>query len=112
MIRIRYTRDADGHRLHITGHAGHAPRGQDIVCAGVSALALALTAYLRQRTPALRCRTACGELLVCCPAGEGTDAAFAMALTGLQSIAKTYPPWVEVDISPSGQEEEKEREAR
>ena len=48
MTHIHYHRDESGHRLHITGHAGYAPRGQDIVCAGISALAYGLLEYLRQ----------------------------------------------------------------
>lgn len=38
MIRITVAREGDTHTLTITGHAGAAPKGQDIVCAWVSAV--------------------------------------------------------------------------
>lgn len=38
MISCRYTDRGAQSYLTITGHAGYAPRGYDIVCAGVSAL--------------------------------------------------------------------------
>ena len=40
MIRIRYS--PGNCTIHISGHAGYAPQGQDVVCAGVSALYCAL----------------------------------------------------------------------
>ena len=47
MTEIRYNPIAL--RIRISGHAGHAPAGQDIVCAGVSALFFAAYAELRNR---------------------------------------------------------------
>lgn len=34
MIEVKVRRN----HIHVSGHAGHAPPGQDIICAGVSAL--------------------------------------------------------------------------
>jgi uncharacterized protein YsxB (DUF464 family) len=44
MIRIQVERDADGRpaRVLITGHAGFAPHGKDIVCAAVSAISIGM----------------------------------------------------------------------
>lgn len=44
MIEVRLTR----HRLSIKGHSGTAPRGQDLVCAAVSALAETLAGTMRK----------------------------------------------------------------
>lgn len=44
MISIRI--DVEGMRLQIEGHAGYAPEGQDIICAGVSTLAYTLAQNL------------------------------------------------------------------
>ena len=44
MIRAVFGRD----RVTVTGHAGYAPKGQDIVCAAASALVFALIGSLRQ----------------------------------------------------------------
>ncbi len=40
MIRVRYSRDQQGHitTLKISGHAAYAEHGQDIVCSAVSVL--------------------------------------------------------------------------
>ena len=48
MIRIRVTRRDSGLEIFAEGHAGYAPVGQDIVCAGVSALLYGFVAYLRE----------------------------------------------------------------
>ena len=50
MIKVNYT-ELDGPygpamRLEAVGHAGYAPAGQDIVCAGVSTLMQALVSLL------------------------------------------------------------------
>ena len=41
MIRVRYEWDEEVGRLHLSirGHAGSAPAGRDLVCAGASMLA-------------------------------------------------------------------------
>jgi uncharacterized protein YsxB (DUF464 family) len=44
MINIHISDNA----ITLTGHAEYAPTGRDIVCAGISALHYALTAYLGQ----------------------------------------------------------------
>lgn len=52
MIRAHYSRE----ELHIsvTGHAGYAPHGQDIVCAGASTLYYTLRAALEAEAEAGR----------------------------------------------------------
>lgn len=102
MIHICYSHDGSHHNLQITGHAGYAPAGSDIVCAGVSALSFALLGYLRQMGTVVE-EAACrkGGLTLRCGAGTQADAAFQMALAGYQIIARTYPQYAEVDITPS-----------
>ena len=46
MICIHITEREDGLELSAHGHAGYAPRGQDVVCAGVSALLYGFISYL------------------------------------------------------------------
>lgn len=52
MIRALYDRQAM--RISVTGHAGYAPRGQDIVCAGASTLYYTLRAALEAEAEAGR----------------------------------------------------------
>ncbi len=46
MIFIRADQRMDGLEITAVGHAGYATRGQDVVCAGVSALLFGLLSYL------------------------------------------------------------------
>ena len=52
MIRALYDRQAM--RISVTGHAGYAPHGQDIVCAGASTLYYTLRAALEAEAEAGR----------------------------------------------------------
>ena len=62
MIKVNYT-ELDGPagptcRLEASGHAGYAPAGQDIVCAGASTLMQTLCALLGARkAPGAACGT-------------------------------------------------------
>lgn len=51
MIYIRIRKQDDGLLLRACGHAGAAPAGQDIVCAGVSMLLYGFIAYLKTLPP-------------------------------------------------------------
>ena len=100
MIRINYCREGDRHRLAVDGHAGQAPRGHDIVCAGVSAISFALLGYLQQCDAEIaECAGGPGSLVMDCRGGELVAGAFDMALTGWLQIAKNYPQCVEVYIA-------------
>lgn len=83
MIEARY--DRFGRELMVRGHAGYAERGQDIVCAGVSALVCTLMTYSRvddiEGYTRLRPRDDIHEW----------DSAAAFAARGLQQIAGLYP---------------------
>lgn len=64
MIRIRITRHRDGLDIHAVGHAGYAPRGEDIVCAGISALLYGFVAYLNDLSSVATAEeSACRETL-------------------------------------------------
>ena len=54
MIRVRF----DGAQMTVSGHAGYAPAGRDIVCAAVSALVYALAGYLEETGQAERVTSA------------------------------------------------------
>ena len=106
MIRIDYDFDKNHHYLHITGHAGYAPRGHDIVCAAVSGIACALMAYASDLKALEKKLCRPGELKILCSSFDETDVAFDMALDGYQCIARTYPQYVEVNTTLSEESEE------
>jgi len=51
MIRSRLVRRDGAIRMEVRGHSGQAPKGQDLVCAGVSALVDTLALGLRRYDP-------------------------------------------------------------
>lgn len=94
MITITRTDD----RIIIDGHAGYAPNGKDIVCAGVSALAQTLVASIEELTE--------DKITYCISAGKvdikhGNLSERAQLLVnsffvGVQMIADTYPKHVKI----------------
>ena len=117
MIRVQVTVGRDGLTLSAMGHAGFAPRGQDVVCAGVSALLYGFVAYLEGLTP-IATAEACsmggdlphlevsegdGRLWVRTHGSDGRDkAALAPIEAGLRLIAACYPHHVTLDTDTKG----------
>ncbi len=92
----------------ISGHAGYAAPGQDIYCAGVSAIAqtalLGLAKHLAQ-TPQVNIVEGEDALLKCIlPADMGIDDRYKASLilstmeAGLLSLQEAYPQYVKVRI--------------
>ena len=102
MIHIRYQRRRGGHRLEITGHAQHGPAGQDIVCAGVSAISWALLGYLDGRGLLEDAWADKGAMLLYIRDGDRAQAAIEMAMTGYQQLKEKYPQNVEVIYAAQG----------
>lgn len=90
MIRVR----AVERRITVSGHAGHAPVGQDIVCAAVSALMYALAGYLEETGQAARSDIRRGYADI--EGAEGCGAAFALVRCGMEQLAAAYPGCVEM----------------
>ncbi len=102
MIRARYRREAP--ELTIAGHAGYAPAGQDIVCAGVSALTGALLMTLKEREDAgdggLEFRYDREEMTVRWRAERDEEAirtAFDTVWAGIELLAEEYPDYVRAE---------------
>ena len=95
MIEIYSHRRGGKCRLYVQGHAGYCP-GNDIVCAGVSALIGALTQYASTHSHYrhVRCRVHKGETFFAC--GEGAADGFDMIVYGLAAVAAAYPDYVRV----------------
>lgn len=86
MIRVRF----DGAQVTVSGHAGYAPAGRDIVCAAVSALVYALAGYLEETGQAERVDIRRGFADI-----RGT-AALALVRCGVEQLAQAYPGCVEI----------------
>lgn len=114
MIRVNYTElaSADGPtlRLEARGHAGYAPAGQDIVCAGASTLMQTLAYLLAGEENAHsdvwneedgpRLTVTAGT-----PRAAWVEGAFAFAKTGFALLAERYPDHVRfADLSERGEQ--------
>lgn len=91
MIRAVFTH----RRVTLTGHAGYAPRGQDIVCAAASALVYALIAALQEQDNLREAVVRPGHVTVA--ANEGAEAEFSLVRGGLGQLAARYPDCVKVE---------------
>ena len=83
-----------GFRVEIKGHAGYAPAGQDIVCAGVSALFYAFLNYATKKKNLIDFQIKDGDSFV--EADIPEDVAF-FIMTGLQSFEDNYPEYVQIE---------------
>ena len=94
----------DGFHADVSGHAGFAPKGQDIVCAGVSALSDALVRMIELYRPELnsiKLNINEGWLSLAVESLSGMtlkamEAAFMMFYFGVKGIADEYPEHVRI----------------
>ncbi len=101
MIKIKIIRNPEESivEFRVTGHANKGPHGQDIVCAGVSALTqtavLGLDRHLRAR---MHLDIASGNLKMCLLDNPDrlTNAVLETMLIGLTEIAKANPQSVRI----------------
>jgi uncharacterized protein YsxB (DUF464 family) len=105
MIRVTITRNPKGEfsRIVIDGHAGYADYGQDIVCAGVSALAQTCALGLKKVVginPRVRCESGFFSLeLPTSLSGSSFEKSVCIVETlciGLEDMAKSYPSHIRV----------------
>ena len=96
MTRIPYQYSDDSFALDVYGHSGYAPAGDDIVCAGISALV---------QTLAIRADEIGEDTMIDLPGGGEAHIEasgdrildfFEGILEGLRAIAEAYPSNAEV----------------
>ncbi len=94
MIDAGFFRENDGFRVIITGHAGYAPEGQDIVCASVSSLIYAMIGYLHtlkgSKCKVHKLQKGYAEMS-CASVGEE---AVRMTCIGILQVSEQYPQCV------------------
>jgi len=102
MIRITY-REAKENVLKLLaeGHAGYAPKGQDIVCAAVSTLMQALAFSVNDREDGFAVASSSGAagtyLELQARATPENRAKFELVTDGLELVAQLYPKFVTFD---------------
>lgn len=102
MIRITY-REAKENvlKLRAEGHAGYAPKGQDIVCAAVSTLMQALAFSVNDREDGFAVASSSGAagtyLELQARATPENRVKFELVTDGLELVAQLYPKFVTFD---------------
>lgn len=98
MIRVTVGSAGGVHRLVVEGHAGYNP-GNDIVCAGVSAIVHTLAEWMKRHEPSAWVRQESGRAVVTARCeSEASCAVFEAAVEGLREMGVRYGEWVTVDI--------------
>lgn len=101
MVDVHFAFSHQRYRMTLRGHAGYNP-GNDVVCAGVSAIVFSLLGYLANAgdhitvTDAIRYEP--GHVDVDVTGDETLEPAFLMALIGIQEIEQAHPANVHVEI--------------
>ena len=104
MTKIIYDRNAMS--IYVKGHAGTAPKGKDIVYAGVSALTEAMVRRVKCRgiwNPSLQINPERAEVFLKLRPTDGYEQILAEELLetvcgGYQAIAEEYPDYVKVEV--------------
>lgn len=108
MTKAELTPLYNGCIFECAGHAGYAPEGTDIVCAGISALCMALINSLEQLQDEAdisieRVHFADGEFCVevsyaeNCFSRERARTVFSTVMQGLKAIERLYPDYLFVN---------------
>lgn len=103
MTEITYS--IDDMYLHCKGHAGGGPAGQDIICAGISALTMALLNQLNEEeekgTIRSRWTMEPGEMILKAEAKEPRHKKtirdyYRVVIMGLRAMAENYPEHIDI----------------
>lgn len=84
---------AEGERLTVQGHAGYAPGKEDIVCAAVSALLLALAETLQEKNLVRELLMKPGFMTIWTRSAQRE---LTLVLCGLRQLERKYPQCVQV----------------
>lgn len=82
----------------IKGHANYAPEGQDIVCAAVSALSLAVTHKIHANVQSFESVTRGYMDIELFEPTKETEISIAILYDGLKSIEEEYPKNLRVEV--------------
>lgn len=105
MTYVNFEQSWDNNTLSVSGHAGFSTAGNDIVCAGVSAVTYALLGWLENNRDSgifVSSDVQSGEVLIQAGRTKEADTAFEVALIGLLQIAQSYPDHVAVSYPNRG----------
>lgn len=104
MIDIEAKAICDVYHVKAMGHANYAPEGQDVVCAGVSALLDSLAVYVHRSDQVrdVEDQHADGWYYLVWRGTEASGQAYKLTMLGLMCIARQFPEHVRVMCSLGG----------
>lgn len=94
MIKVIFISNDEGIFVKAKGHANYAPTGQDIVCAGVSALICSLGLYAEANGQEYNTGEGCASIKL--RQNKANRAVVEAVKLGLWDIAKQYPKYVKI----------------
>ena len=101
MTKVKLENIGTRYYVHLKGHAGYAPNGSDIVCAGISTLANAFILHCEEAQEKRECivntcrlNSDDGEIEYIVD-GNVKDA-FNMLKLGIEALASDYPEYVSI----------------
>lgn len=85
-------------KITVSGHAGYAPHGQDIVCASISVLVQVFVASVEELSgDTLKCEISAGNAFIeYGNLSERAQVLFESFFVGMKLIADTYPTCVRI----------------
>ena len=111
MVNVEYALMEDFIKISVSGHAGYAEKGKDIVCAGVSALTRALQEYIEKTVELWDAQFISKSIrdgfMSFSIEGIKDDSLYSnvlntvfMCILGLEAIEEQYPDYIKIaDIS-------------
>ena len=99
MIECRFFDEGDKVIFYAKGHASYAPKGKDIVCAGISALLQAAEIGCANFAPDTKIEKGAGRISIVAQANQATKALLWTVRQSIERIAATYPGCIKVGES-------------
>lgn len=84
--------------MKVTGHANSAPYGEDLVCAGVSAIMTGGINALHRQTVKIKNTEGLSELQVTDVKDHHNQAVYQVIYTQLKTIAEAYPKFIRITM--------------
>lgn len=98
MIEVKYVERYKKRKLEISGHAAAGPEGHDLVCAGVSALAITLKTALDVNGFKCKSEARDGYMSIRCR-DENAVSVFHTVMCGLEALRAMYPEHIRIELT-------------
>lgn len=100
MVKVTFlTKQGMTISMSISGHAGFAASGKDLVCAGASTIAFGLLNVFAEKNPTTNCTVLENQILIeDNNPSELTQHLFDVGLIQFQTLQEAYPKYLQINI--------------